>query len=62
MKEKEGYKFLTRTLGPEELIEKFKKEQKPLTKSTTNNEEEVEEEQENMDNLIFPNLPPVQQN
>ena len=60
MKEKEGYKFLSKTLSTEDMIEKFKKEQKPIQSKISINEE-GEEEENNMEHLDFVSVPADQQ-
>ena len=56
MKEKEANKFLTKTLTTDDLIEKFKKEQKPMISSKGH--EDGEDEDEVINTLPFPNLLP----
>ena len=44
MKEKDGYKFLSKTLTNEEIMEKFKKEQKPVQSKISVKEGEEQED------------------
>ena len=44
MKEKDGYKFLSKTLTSQEIMEKFRKEQKPIQSKISAKEGEGQED------------------